>query len=118
MFSVEFTQTAEKQFFKLEKSIRERVINVLERIKIRPFHFIKRKEGTPYFILRIGDYRAILNIDLKKIVMDNCVTYSSFNRSYTDRKLQNKCGIRYAVFYIYVLEVGHRKNIYENQKNS
>ena len=33
-------------------------------------------------------------------IMDNCVTYISFNRSYTDRKLQNKCGISYAVFYI------------------
>ena len=32
-------------------------------------------------------------------IMDNCVTYISFNRSYTDRKLQNKCGISYAVFY-------------------
>ena len=34
--------------------------------------------------------------------MDNCVTYSSFNRSYTDRKLQNKCGISYAVLYILI----------------
>jgi len=66
MYSVKFSETAEKQFFKLGKDMQRRVINVLERIKIRPFHFIKRKQGTPYYILRIGEYRAILNINLKE----------------------------------------------------
>ena len=62
MYSVEFTQTAERQFCKLPDEIQSRIINVLERIRVRPYHFIKRKEGTPYFIARIGDYRAILDI--------------------------------------------------------
>ncbi|MEK6893035.1 MAG: type II toxin-antitoxin system RelE/ParE family toxin [Nanoarchaeota archaeon] len=62
MYSVEFAKTAEKQFDKLSRDIQIRIINVLERIKIRPFHFIKRKEGTPYFIMRAGEYRAILDI--------------------------------------------------------
>ena len=62
MYSIEFTQTAEKQFDKLPKEIQLRTIHILERIKIRPFHFVKRKEGTPYFIMRIGDYRAILDV--------------------------------------------------------
>ena len=81
MYSIEFTQTAEKQFDKLPKEVQIRIINVFERIKIRPFHFIKRKEGTPYFIMRIGDYRAVLDIKTDILV-------------------------------IYVMEVGHRKNIY------
>ncbi len=62
MYSVEFAKTAEKQFDKLSRDIQIRIINVLERIKIRPFHFIKRKEGTPYFIMRVGEYRAILDV--------------------------------------------------------
>jgi mRNA interferase RelE/StbE len=81
MYSVEFTKTAEKQFDKLDKSLQIRIISVLERIKIRPFHFVKRKEGTPYFIMRVGEYRAILDIKTNFSV-------------------------------IYVLEIGHRKNIY------
>ena len=82
MYSVEFTKTAEKQFDKLPNEIQVRILNVLERIKIRPFHFIKRKEGTPYFIMRAGDYRAVLDIQLDNEMM-------------------------------YVIEVGHRKNIYD-----
>lgn len=82
MYSVEFSRTAESQLYKLEKNIQERIILVLERIKLRPFHFVKRKQGTPHFILRIGEYRAILDINQNKLI-------------------------------IFVLEVGHRKNIYD-----
>jgi mRNA interferase RelE/StbE len=82
MDSIEFTKTAEKQFDKLDRFLQVRIIRVLERIKIRPFHFVKRKEGTPYFIMRVGEHRIVL--DLK-----------------TDISL------------IYVLEIGHRKNIYD-----
>jgi len=82
MYKVDFSKTAESQFLKLPKEYQERLLNVIDRIKIRPYHFVKRKEGTPYFILRFGDYRAILNINDK------------------DSK-------------IFVLETGHRKNIYD-----
>ena len=82
MYFVEFSETAEKQLDRLGDDIFDRVLNVLERIKIQPFHFVKRKEGTPYFIARIVEYRAILDIRQKE-------------------------------FKIFVLEVGHRKNIYD-----
>lgn len=81
MYLIEFTKTAEKQFDKLDRDIQIRFINVLERIKIRPFHFVKRKEGTPYFIMRVGEHRTILDIRPDSSI-------------------------------IYILEVGHRKNIY------
>lgn len=82
MFKVEFTPFAEKQFFKLQLDVRDRIINVLERISINPYRSVKRKEGTSYFIMRAGDFRAVLDIDNQKRI-------------------------------IYILEVGHRKNIYE-----
>ena len=82
MYSIEFSQTAEKQLCKLEISVQQRIISVLERIRIRPFHFIKKKQGTHYFILRIGEPRAILDVKEEKNT-------------------------------IFVIEVGHRKNIYD-----
>jgi len=69
MYSVELTETAERQFDKLPKEIQIRIISVLERIKIRPFHFVKRKEGSPYSIMRIGEYRAILEIKIDKNII-------------------------------------------------
>jgi mRNA interferase RelE/StbE len=83
MYSIEFTENSERDFDRLPKDTQIRLLNVLERIKINPFHFIKRKEGTDNFILRVGDYRAILEIDLGKCI-------------------------------VYVVKIGHRKNIYKN----
>ena len=82
MYSIEFSQTAEKQIYKLEKKVQERIINVLERIRIRPFHFVKRIVGSPYYRLRAGDYRVIMDIKQDKLT-------------------------------IFVIEVGHRENIYK-----
>lgn len=81
MYEIIVSDKAKEQLRKLPKEIQNRIGYVLERIVIRPFHFVKRKQGSPYFILRIGEYRAIL--DIKQ-----------------DRQI------------IFVLEVGHRKNIY------
>lgn len=82
MFEVEFSQTAEKQLYKLDKDIQKRIISALERIRIRPYPYVKKLIGCPYFRLRIGDYRVILDIKEDRLI-------------------------------IFVLEVGHRRNIYK-----
>ena len=69
MYKVEFSAKAEHQFSKLNKILQERITNTLERIKIRPYHFVKRKEGTPYYILRVGEYRVILDIKQNKLII-------------------------------------------------
>ena len=69
MYQVIILPKAEKQLFKLNKFLQERILSTLERIKIRPFHHTKRKQGTPYFILRIGSYRAILDIKNNELII-------------------------------------------------
>lgn len=81
MYSIEFSKTAEKQLYKLERDVQIRIISVLERCKIRPYQHAKRQVGSQYFKLRAGDYRIILDIRDDKLV-------------------------------IFVIELGHRKNIY------
>lgn len=81
MYKIDFSKNAEKQFDKLSLKIQGRIIDTLERMSIRPYSFVKRLIGTPYFRLRVGDYRVILDIKNKEFV-------------------------------IMVIEIGHRKNIY------
>ena len=81
MYNIEFSKTAEKQFYKLEREVQSRIISALERIKIRPYNNVKKLVGSPYFRLRAGDYRVILDIHETKLI-------------------------------IFIIEVGHRKNIY------
>ena len=69
MYKVEFSKKAENQFYNLPLEIQRRIASVLDRIKFRPFHFVKRKEESSNFILRVGDYRAILDIRQKELII-------------------------------------------------
>ncbi len=83
MYGVEFSKIAEKQIYKLDKTTQTRIISTIERARIRPHTHIKKLVGSPYFALRSGEYRII--IDLKEEIL-----------------------------LIFVIKLGHRKNIYKN----
>ena len=69
MYSLVYSETALKQLKKLEKNIQERIISTLERIRIRPHHHVMRLVGVPYFKLRVGDYRLILDVKDDKLMI-------------------------------------------------
>lgn len=69
MYKIEFSREVEKQLYKLEQKIQERIIATLERIRIRPFYFVKRLVGSLYYRLRVGDYRVILDIKEDKLII-------------------------------------------------
>ena len=69
MYDLILSDKSKEQLRKLSKNLQDRIGAVFERIRIRPFHFVKRKQGTPHFILRIGEYRAILDIKNKKLII-------------------------------------------------
>lgn len=81
MYEIILSDSAKKDLSKLSQEIKDRIGNDLERIRIRPYHFVKRLVGSKYFRLRIGDYRIIMDIQQDKLI-------------------------------ILVIEIGHRKNIY------
>jgi mRNA interferase RelE/StbE len=69
MYEIEFSQTAEKQLYKLEKGTQIRTISALERIRVRPYSYVKRLVGSPYFRLRVGAYRVILDIKADRLII-------------------------------------------------
>lgn len=69
MYEIELSDKAKKQLSKLPSDLQYRIGLVFERVKINPFHFVKRKQGTSYYILRVGDYRAILDIKNDKLLI-------------------------------------------------
>jgi mRNA interferase RelE/StbE len=60
MAEVKFTDPAKEQLSDLEKEVRIRIYDKLEEIKDWPDHFLVRLKGYPYYRLRIGDYRVII----------------------------------------------------------
>ena len=69
MYSIEFSDKAKKQILKLSLEIQNRIGNSIERIKIRPYHFVKRLVGSNYYSLRVGNYRIILDILNKELII-------------------------------------------------
>jgi mRNA interferase RelE/StbE len=43
-----------------EPDVRDRILKKLRSIKDFPDHYLKRLSGSPYYRLRIGDYRAVI----------------------------------------------------------
>lgn len=62
MYSIEFVESAQKEFEYLSKQDQERVISVLERIRLRPHTFAMRLSGSKTYRVRVGKLRVILDI--------------------------------------------------------
>ncbi len=69
MYEVIFSDKAVKQINKLEKPIKERIINAIERIRIRPEQHITKLVGDIGYKLRVGDYKVIMDIDKGKLII-------------------------------------------------
>lgn len=69
MYQIIFSLKAKKQLFKLEKTVQEKIISALERIRIRPEIFITKLVGDPGYKLRVGDYRIIMDIDRNELLI-------------------------------------------------
>ena len=69
MYRITFTNTAHKQLGTLEKDTASRIADALERIRVRPKRYCTRLVGSPYYRLRVGHYRVIVDIDEGELIV-------------------------------------------------
>jgi len=69
MYKIIFVNTAKKQLSKLPKKIQERIIDTLERIRIKPETHVRKLVNDPSYKLRVGDYRVILDINKGDLII-------------------------------------------------
>ena len=62
MFQIEFTETAKDFLKKLKKNDAEIILNKIYSIRENPYRFLKRLQGEKLWRLRIGDYRAVVDV--------------------------------------------------------
>jgi len=62
MYSVKLSNLAKKQLKKLDKKLQSQIVASLERCRFRPYVYVKKLVNNPYFSLRVGDYRVIMDI--------------------------------------------------------
>ncbi|MCD6229662.1 MAG: type II toxin-antitoxin system RelE/ParE family toxin [Candidatus Diapherotrites archaeon] len=69
MFDLFFTGEAKKFLKRLNKEDKTRIISSLERCRIRPYAHVKKLVSSPYFRLRAGDYRVIMDIQSGRLLI-------------------------------------------------
>ncbi len=67
-YSIELDNQPAKFLDKLPKNIALRIIDKLEQIKEDPLRFLEHYEGN-YYKIRIGDYRALIDLDFQKKII-------------------------------------------------
>ena len=71
MYSIQIEKNAEDFLKKLQRKDAEIILNKIYSIKENPFRYLKRLQGDKLWRLRIGDYRAIVDviISMNKIIV-------------------------------------------------
>lgn len=69
VYEIRWTEIAEKQFGRLDKTVQKRIIKKLEEIRDDPFLYVTRLVGFNVYKVRVGDYRVILGIEKNTLLI-------------------------------------------------
>jgi len=71
VFQIIWSDPAIRQLKKLDRPIARRIFNKVGEVEENPHRFARKLVNSPYFQLRVGDYRVILDIqeDVLRILM-------------------------------------------------
>ena len=69
MYEIILAKNVEKYLDKLNSKDRERIINSLDKLRIRPEHFLVRLVGDKSYKFRVGDYRLIIDLNEDKLIV-------------------------------------------------
>lgn len=68
-YMVILSQSAGTELGLLEQRDRNRIILKLDSIKEQPLNYVKHLTGVPLYSLRVGEYRVIMDIKNKEMVI-------------------------------------------------
>jgi len=68
-YQVTWSQRSRSDLEALENKIRSRIIAKVESIKEQPYSYVKHLVGVPLYSLRVGDYRVIMDIKNKQMLI-------------------------------------------------
>lgn len=61
-FEIIWSDSASRQLKKLDRSVARRIIDRVGELRENPHRSVRRLVNSPYYRLRVGDYRVILDI--------------------------------------------------------
>ena len=64
-FNVDWHPKASKNLSKLPKELIKRILNKVDEVREDPFRYLEHFEVKNVYKLRIGDYRALIDVDFQ-----------------------------------------------------
>ena len=68
-YKIVFTKHAARSLKKLPQDTKEKIRLTLLRIQVRPFDYLEKMIGHPFYKLRVGDYRIIIEVINEELVI-------------------------------------------------
>jgi mRNA interferase RelE/StbE len=68
-YSIEWKPKSFKFLEKLQEDVALRILNKLDLVMEDPFRFLEHYEGEKLYKLRIGDYRALIDVDVERKIL-------------------------------------------------
>ncbi|MEM0149837.1 MAG: type II toxin-antitoxin system RelE/ParE family toxin, partial [Candidatus Micrarchaeaceae archaeon] len=68
-YRVIWSERSQKDLSRLDKKTIGRIITKVNGIKENPFLYVKRLVGVPLYSLRAGDYRVIMDIKNRQLII-------------------------------------------------
>lgn len=69
VYEIEFSLKAKRFIKRLQTDISKRLINKFKTLKTNPFRYLEHYSGKALYKLRIGDYRALIDVDIKRKIL-------------------------------------------------
>ena len=69
MYEIILAKNVEKYIDKLNSKDRERILNSLEKLRIRPSAYLVRLVGEKTYKFRVGNYRLIIDLNNNKLIV-------------------------------------------------
>ncbi|HEV2166993.1 MAG TPA: type II toxin-antitoxin system RelE/ParE family toxin [Thermoplasmata archaeon] len=57
-----WSESAARQLAKLDRAVAKRILQQVQRLEHDPIRSLRRLVASPYYRLRVGDYRLILEV--------------------------------------------------------
>ena len=68
-FEIKFSNQAAKFIRRLSENIKERIKAKFHEVAKDPFRYLEHYEGDNCYKLRIGDFRALIDVDLSRNIL-------------------------------------------------
>ncbi len=67
MYQVIWSESAVNQLKKIDRSVAKQIYQKVSLLRENPHRNVKKIMGSPYFRLRVGDYRVIIDISKEQL---------------------------------------------------